>query len=136
MDIVSPEQRSWMMSRIRNRNTAPEKAVRSVIHQMGFRFSLHKGSLPGKPDIVLTRHKKVVFVHGCFWHQHDGCPSAKKPQSNQDFWNAKLDDNVQRDKYTQRLLDQLGWKCLVVWECDLANYGSLVGKLEKFLDVT
>ena len=124
-----------MMSRVRSRNTAPEKAVRSLIHQMGFRFSLHKGSLPGTPDIVLTRQKKVVFVHGCFWHQHDGCPSAKKPKSNQEFWNAKLNDNVRRDRSTQRLLNQMGWECLVVWECDLANYDALVGKLKVFLDV-
>ena len=109
--------------------------MRSLIHRLGFRFSLHKGSLPGSPDIVLTRHKKVVFVHGCFWHQHDGCPSARKPKTNQGFWNAKLDDNVRRDKSTQRLLDQMGWKCLVVWECDLVNYDGLVGKLKIFLDV-
>ena len=77
LDIVSTEKRSWMMSRVGSRNTAPEKAVRSVLHRMGFRFSLHKSSLPGNPDIVLTRHKKLIFVHGCFWHQHENCPSAK-----------------------------------------------------------
>ena len=134
MDIVSPEKRSWMMSKVRSQDTAPEKAVRSVIHHMGFRFRLHQKSLPGSPDIVLARHKKVVFVHGCFWHQHEGCPSATRPKSNQGFWNTKLDENVQRDKSTQSLLDQMGWKCLVVWECDLANYDGLVGKLKMFLD--
>lgn len=136
MDIVSPEKRSWMMSRVQNRNTAPEKAVRSVIHRLGYRFSLHNRTLPGNPDIVLTRHKKVVFVHGCFWHQHDGCSSAKKPKTNQEFWNTKLDENVRRDKSVQYLLGQLGWKCLVVWECDLANHDRLVGTLKKFLHVT
>ena len=135
MDIVSPQKRSWMMSRVRSRDTAPEKAVRSLVHQMGFRFRVHKRSLPGSPDIVLARHKKVVFVHGCFWHQHKGCPSASKPKSNQGFWNAKLEENVRRDKSSQGALDQMGWKSLVVWECDLTNYDGLIGKLEKFLDV-
>ena len=107
-----------------------------MLHRMGLRFSLHKSSLPGSPDIVLTRHKKIIFVHGCFWHQHENCPSAKKPKSNQEFWNTKLDENVRRDKSTQHLLSQLGWKCLVVWECDLANYDCLVGRLKKFLNVT
>ena len=121
LDTVSPQQRSWMMSQVRSRDTIPEKAVRSLIHRMGFRFRLHKSGLPGKPDIVLARHKKVIFVHGCFWHQHENCPSAKRPKSNQVFWNTKLDENIQRDKSTERTLEQSGWRVQVVWECDLAG---------------
>lgn len=124
-----------MMSRVRSRDTAPEKAVRSLIHQMGFRYRLYKRGLPGSPDIVLTRHKKVVFVHGCFWHQHKGCPSAAKPKSNQEFWNAKLDENVRRDRSNQGALNQSGWESLVVWECELTDHDSLIGKLKIFLDV-
>ena len=109
--------------------------MRSIIHRMGFRFSLHNKRLPGNPDIVLTRHKRIVLVHGCFWHQHHDCPKAKRPTSNKGFWNDKLDANVRRDDLTQRLLTQLGWRCLVVWECEVANNDCLIRKMEKFLDV-
>ena len=108
--------------------------MRSVIHRMGFRFRLHHQDLPGRPDIVLSRHKKVILVHGCFWHQHDGCPSAKRPQSNQEFWNAKLDGNIKRDEENQYHLAQLGWEALVVWECDLVDNGILLEMLARFLD--
>ena len=133
MDIVSAEKRSWIMSRVRSRDTAPEKAVRSAIHRMGFRFSLHRKSLPGNPDIVLARHKKVVFVHGCFWHQHKNCPSAKRPQSNQEFWDTKLDSNLKRDIVNHQRLRGLGWNSLVIWECDLKHKEDLDGRLEEFL---
>ena len=123
-----------MMSQVRSKHTGPEKVVRSLIHRMGFRFRLHHDDLPGNPDIVLSRHKKVILVHGCFWHQHDDCLSAKRPQTNQTFWNAKLDGNVERDKVNQRRLMELGWRALVVWECDLNDSDSLVAKLSGFLN--
>lgn len=124
-----------MMSQVRSRDTAPEKVVRSAVHRMGFRFRLHNSRLPGNPDIVLARHKKVILVHGCFWHQHEDCRSASRPKSNQAYWNSKLDENVRRDVSNQRKLAQLGWRLLVVWECDLKRRDQLLGKLKQFLDV-
>lgn len=121
------------MSRVRDRDTAPELAVRSLVHAMGYRFRLHRTDLPGKPDLVLPRHKKVILVHGCFWHQHPGCSSAKRPQSRRGFWNEKLDKNVERD---ERIIDQLesqGWGVLVVWECEAADPERLLSKLKTYL---
>ena len=122
-----------MMSRVKNKHTAPEMAVRSLVHRMGFRFRLHNSSLPGNPDIVMSRHKKIILVHGCFWHQHRGCRSAKRPTSNQQFWNKKLDDNIRRDRLNSRRLSDLGWKVLVVWECNVSDRTKLARILEDFL---
>ena len=133
MDVVTRERRSWMMSRVRDRDTTPEILVRSTIHRMGFRFRLRRKDLPGNPDIVLPRHKKIVFVHGCFWHQHPGCSAAKRPQSNKEFWNAKLDANVVRDERNKSLLEQMGWYLLVLWECELKVSTRLNESLGDFL---
>ena len=122
-----------MMSRVRDRDTTPEILVRSTIHRMGFRFRLRRKDLPGNPDIVLPRHKKIVFVHGCFWHQHPGCSAAKRPQSNKEFWNAKLDANVVRDERNKSLLEQMGWYLLVLWECELKVSTRLNESLGDFL---
>jgi len=105
------------MSRIRGKNTAPELIVRSILHRMGFRFRLHSKHLPGRPDIVLSKHSTVVFVHGCFWHQHKGCRKCTLPASNKSFWRRKLERNVVRDKLQCQNLVRLGWRVMVIWEC-------------------
>jgi DNA mismatch endonuclease, patch repair protein len=132
-DVFSKEMRSWIMSRISGRNTKPEIAVRSVIHRLGYRFRLHRTDLPGKPDIVMPRLKKAVFVNGCFWHGHR-CLRGRRPTSNKRFWNKKLDLNKQRDAKFNRQLRGLGWKILVVWECELKNADKLINRLKGFLD--
>jgi len=132
-DVYSRKKRSWIMSRIKRRDTGPELLVRSRIHRMGFRFRLCRRDLPGNPDIVLPRHGKVVFVHGCFWHSHPGCPRATKPSSNKPFWSKKLCANRRRDKKHMTELKQLGWKALVVWECEARKPKVLMRTLRRFL---
>ncbi|MFL2905601.1 MAG: very short patch repair endonuclease [Limisphaerales bacterium] len=120
-DIVSKAKRSEMMSHIRGKNTKPELAVRKFLHAQGFRFRLHYRKLPGKPDVVLPKHKTVIFVHGCFWHRHKGCKFAYDPKSRKVFWQKKFRENVERDKRNQKELRKQGWQVLVVWECEVAN---------------
>ena len=117
-DIVDPVTRSVMMSRIRGKNTKPELTLRSLLHRQGFRFRLHGRELPGRPDIVFPRHKAVLFVHGCFWHQHPGCAAARMPKSRLDFWRPKLSGNVERDARKQAELEAMGWAVKVIWECE------------------
>ncbi len=119
MDKISPERRSWNMSQIRCKNTSPERKVRSLLHRMGYRFSLNRQELPGKPDIVLSKYKTVVFVHGCFWHRHKGCKESTMPKSRTDFWKQKFKDNVKRDIIAQRQLRRAGWQVLIVWQCQV-----------------
>ena len=121
------------MSRVHSYDTKPELIVRSILHRMGFRFRVHQGQLPGDPDIVLSKHKKAVFVHGCFWHGHKGCPRAKRPTSNISFWAEKLDKNINRDKAQHRELRKMGWKYLVIWQCEIGNWNRVQNKLRKFL---
>jgi len=121
VDFLSPSERSERMSRIRSSNTAPEVALRRALHALGFRFRLHRKDLPGKPDVVLPRYKTVIFVHGCFWHRHSGCKVATTPKSNTDFWVEKFDRNVARDTRTREQLEGLGWRVIVVWECELGS---------------
>lgn len=121
------------MSRVRGKNTKPELIVRSLLHGMGYRFRLHRRDLPGNPDVVLPKHKKVVFVHGCFWHGHASCSRSKRPTTNQAFWNKKLDGNIKRDRRFRRELRQLGWEVLTIWECEIKNSEKLMRKLERFL---
>ena len=118
MDSLSPDHRSWNMSRIKSRDTKPELTVRSLLHQKGYRFRLHRKDLPGKPDIVLPRFKKIIFVHGCFWHRHEGCRYAYNPKSRVDFWLEKFNKNVERDRQVRAALTQLGWEVHVIWECE------------------
>lgn len=132
-DSLTPEKRSWLMSRIKCRDTKPELVVRSAVHNMGFRFRLHRSDLPGKPDLVLPRHNKVIFVHGCFWHQHKGCRISHKPSSNTSYWNKKLARNVERDKKHQILLRKLCWRVLTIWECETKKPNKLLNKLAKFI---
>lgn len=132
-DVFQPEERSRIMAKVRGENTSPERLVRSLVHRMGYRFRLHRKDLPGKPDIVLPRHKKVIFVHGCFWHQHEGCPHAARPTSNIEYWNRKLDRNMVRDRENLHKLAYLGWNVLIVWECETRHHEKLLEKLTGFL---
>src|SRR5437773_5747462 len=109
--------RSYNMSRIRSKNTKPELMVRSFLHKNGFRFRLHDKNLPGKPDIVLKKYKTVIFVHGCFWHRHRGCKNCTTPTNRREWWLTKLNGNAARDKVRQRALCKLGWRIIIVWEC-------------------
>lgn len=134
MDIWPKEKRSYVMSRIRSKDTSPEKKVRSLLHQMGYRFRLHVKSLPGQPDIVLPKYKKVIFVHGCFWHLHKGCRDGTIPKTQHEKWKAKLELNVERDKLHIKELREKGWKVLVLWECEIEKKIDKVGKkLLRFL---
>jgi DNA mismatch endonuclease (patch repair protein) len=116
-DRVTPEHRSKIMSMIKGKNTLPEMVVRSVCHEMGLRYRLHRKDLPGKPDLVFPKHRLCIFVHGCFWHRHPDCKYAYTPKSRLDFWLPKFTRNVQRDLTVQEALQTLGWKVVIVWEC-------------------
>ncbi|MCP5102054.1 MAG: DNA mismatch endonuclease Vsr [bacterium] len=133
MDVFSKEKRSRIMARVRGKNTRPELKVRSLLHRLGYRFRLHRSDLPGNPDIVLPKHKKAVFVHGCFWHGHSGCPRARRPSTNKKFWNEKLDKNIARDKKTISELTMLGWDSLVIWSCETKDMDTVKFKLHSYL---
>ena len=133
-DVYDKDKRSWVMSRVGAKNTKPEILVRKIVHGMGFRFRLHHAGLPGKPDIVLPRHKKIIFVHGCFWHGHEGCKRAKRPNSNIDFWNKKINRNIFRDNEAKLCLEDMGWKVLTIWECQTVDIPILKKVLEDFLN--
>ena len=122
-DTFTAAQRSRIMAKVKGKDTKPEKVVRSLLHRLGFRFRLHRKDLPGSPDIVLTRHRKIIFVHGCFWHQHPNCPHAARPSSNTDYWKKKLDRNIARDVETLIKIEDLGWRVLVIWECQTRKDG-------------
>jgi DNA mismatch endonuclease (patch repair protein) len=131
VDNLSRERRSWNMSRIRGRDTAPEREVRSILHSMGCRFRLHVPRLPGRPDVVLPKHRTVVVVHGCFWHRHAKCRYAYTPKSNLAFWSAKFIENVERDRRTAIALRGLGWRVVTVWECELRKRSRLRSRLVR-----
>ena len=135
-DTLSQPDRSKRMSLIRGKNTKAELLVRRLVHGLGYRYRLHDRKLPGKPDIVFKRRKKVIFVHGCFWHQHPDprCKIAHLPKTNTDFWKEKLARNQHRDTKNVALLLSLGWEVLEIWECQLSNMNSLQEKLHAFLD--
>jgi len=131
-DIVSPRQRSAMMSRIRGSNTKPELAVRRALHARGYRFRTHVRGLPGTPDIVFSRRRAAVFVHGCFWHRH-GCGKSYTPKSRQDFWEKKFAANVERDKRVREALTGAGWRVFVAWQCEIEADDGLLDRLVAFL---
>jgi DNA mismatch endonuclease, patch repair protein len=133
VDNLTKTQRSRNMSRIGAKNTKPEMTVRRVLHRLGYRFRLHSPKLPGKPDVVLPKHKAVVLVHGCFWHHHAKCRRATMPASNQTYWRPKLRINSARDAANMQKLSGLGWKCIVVWECQLADEEKLAKRLIRAL---
>lgn len=133
-DNLTKEKRSWNMSRIRSQNTKPERLVRSYLHKRGLRFRLNgkvskkiypNGILPGKPDIVLSKYKTVVFIHGCFWHQHNGCKKSHLPKSNTKYWKEKLEKNIRRDIRIMNQLEDIGFTVLIIWECETNNTENL-----------
>ncbi|RLP24864.1 DNA mismatch endonuclease Vsr [Mesorhizobium sp. YM1C-6-2] len=133
-DTLTSERRSWNMSRIRGRDTAPEMLLRSLLHRAGFRFRLHARQLPGRPDVVLPRYRTAIFVHGCFWHRHPGCRNATTPTTRREFWQEKFDGNVSRDARNRIALEAAGWTVLTVWECKLkADAESVVRRLTNEL---
>lgn len=121
------------MRRIRKRDTKPELAVRRVAHALGYRFRLHRRELPGSPDLVFPKHRGAIFVHGCFWHQHDGCRLKRQPKSRLDYWLPKLARNVERDDEAWYRLNELGWETLIIWECETKDRDIIARKLECFL---
>jgi DNA mismatch endonuclease (patch repair protein) len=133
MDTYDAGTRSRTMRAVRSTDTTPELAVRRALHAAGYRYRVHVKDLPGKPDIVFTRRRKVVFIHGCFWHQHPGCPAAYRPSSSTDYWNAKLDRNMVRDERSLTSLTYGGWSVHVVWECELKNIAEATQRLFAFL---
>lgn len=130
-DHLTKKKRSWNMSRIKSKNTKPELIVRSLLHSMGYRFRLHRKDLPGKPDIVLSKYKTVIFVHGCFWHRHKGCKRCTTPSSNQEYWKNKFERNIANDKSHKVQLRGKGWKVFVIWECETNNLDKLQGKCTR-----
>jgi DNA mismatch endonuclease (patch repair protein) len=118
-DHITKDRRSWNMSRIRSRHTKPELIIRSLLHRAGYRFRLNYRKLPGKPDIVLPKYKAAIFVHGCFWHRHENCSRATTPNTNREYWLKKFEKNVKRDKERRKEIRDLGWKVIVVWECEV-----------------
>ena len=133
MDRITKERRSWNMSQIKGKNTKPEIRVRKTLHQMGYRFRLHRRDLPGCPDIVLPRNRTAIFVHGCYWHRHKGCSCAYTPKTRIAFWTKKFVENVARDHRRQAELRELGWRVQVVWECQTTDRDVLTRRL---LDIT
>lgn len=130
MDFVTKEKRSNIMRGVKSKNTLPEKTVRSILHKQGYRFRLHRKDLPGRPDICLPKYKTVIFVHGCFWHHHH-CQKKRLPQSNKSYWLNKITNNVNRDSLRQKELKSLGWKVIVVWECEIKNLEDFTRNLEQ-----
>ena len=133
MDIVDPARRSKMMAGIQGRDTVPELVVRRTAHRLGFRFRLYRKDLPGRPDLVFPRYRVVVLVHGCFWHRHEGCRYAYTPRSRVKFWTEKFRQNVARDRRTEDALRSLGWRVLVIWECETCNDAVVADRLKRFL---
>ncbi|MFZ1576335.1 MAG: very short patch repair endonuclease [Chromatiaceae bacterium] len=132
-DTLTPAQRSERMSRVRGKDTAPEMKLRRLIHGMGYRYRLHVGDLPGKPDLVFPSRHAVIFMHGCFWHRHANCKLARLPKSKLDFWETKLEENRQRDLRYQERLKAMGWGVLIVWECELQNLDHVSRVVGEFL---
>ena len=133
-DIVDSKTRSWMMSRIRGKDTTPELILRKMLHRAGFRYRTHSSALPGRPDLVFRKHRAVIFVHGCFWHRHSGCRFATTPSSNVAFWRQKFSKTVERDAKVLKDLAREGWRVAVVWECALeSNLPRVARMVDKWL---
>ena len=134
-DHLSKEQRKWNMSRIRSTDTKPEFIVRSLLHRAGYRFSLKRNDLIGKPDIILPKYKTVIFVHGCFWHRHPGCARASTPESNREKWLDKFDRNIKRDIFVKSKLEEQGWQVVTVWECEVIKTpNKVLDQIIKLID--
>lgn len=135
-DRISPERRSAVMARVRHKDTAPELVVRRLLHARGYRYRLHGSRLIGKPDLVFAGRRKVIFVHGCFWHGHDCARGARQPKANADYWREKIHRNRKRDQATLKALADEGWRTLVLWECELRDQAALADRLSAFLGPT
>lgn len=133
-DVFTPAERSAIMARIKGQNTKPEILVRKLVHSLGYRFRLHQNTIPGKPDLALPRHKKIIFVHGCFWHGHVGCVRATLPSTNIEFWKNKILGNKDRDARVRRKLRRGGWQVLVIWQCQTKSIESLTERLKLFFE--
>jgi DNA mismatch endonuclease, patch repair protein len=133
MDSLTPAERSERMSRIRSKGTKPEMAVRRLLHALGYRYRLHAADVPGTPDLVFTKRRKVILIHGCFWHRHGGCKHARLPKSRLDFWVRKLEENQRRDVENLRRLTGAGWSTLVLWECEVKRLSEHVERITAFL---
>ena len=133
MDTLTREQRSERMSRVRNKDTKPELALRRLVHALGYRYRLHASNLPGHPDLVFAIRRKVIFMHGCFWHRHEGCPQSRMPKSRVRFWKTKLNANRERDQANQGKLNELGWDYMIVWECEIGDTDVLASRIHAFL---
>lgn len=134
MDTISPEERSRVMSRVKSRDTRPEMIVRRLLHGMGYRYRLHVAGLPGRPDLVFRSRKKVIFVHGCFWHRHANCRLTTTPSQNREFWLRKFEENVRRDQRNIERLRELGWHVSIVWQCETKNSDELARRLRNELE--
>ena len=132
-DIFPPDKRSDIMARVKSKDTGPELKLRSALHGLGYRFGLHGKRLPGKPDIVLRRYRTAVFVHGCFWHQHVKCRKSVRPKTNVEFWNTKLDKNIERDSLNVKHLMDSNWTVFIAWECQISN--GLESVIEKLMGI-
>jgi DNA mismatch endonuclease Vsr len=132
-DIFSPSKRSELMSKIKGKETKPEILVRKYLFSKGFRYRKNVRKLPGTPDIVLTRYRTIIFIHGCFWHLHQGCKDGHLPSSNASYWKEKLSKNVERDQKNMSLLSSLGWKVIVIWECELKTAVLRNSRLEQLM---
>ena len=132
-DKLSPARRSANMGKIRSKDSAPELVVRRIAFRLGYRYRLHTAKLPGKPDLVFPARRKVIFVHGCFWHQHKGCREGRPPGSNTGYWAPKLKRNVERDADSEAQLRDAGWACLTIWECEIKDASTLARRLAAFL---
>lgn len=135
-DTLTAQKRSELMARIRSKDTRPEMAVRRMLHGEGYRYRLHDKRLPGRPDLVFRRRRKIIFVHGCFWHWHgdQACKSARLPKSRLEFWMPKLEGNRERDRRVQEALEREGWRFLIVWECEIKDKERVRNKMVTFLD--
>jgi DNA mismatch endonuclease (patch repair protein) len=120
-DVLTKKQRHYNMSRIRSKNTKPEEIVRKYLFSKGFRYRKNDARYPGKPDIVLPKYKTIIFIHGCFWHQHLGCKAARIPDTNSEFWKSKFEKNIARDAKEKRELEEAGWKVIILWECEIST---------------
>jgi DNA mismatch endonuclease, patch repair protein len=134
MDTLTREERSIRMGLVRGKNTRPELAVRKAVYALGYRYRLHRRNVPGRPDLVFRSRRKVIFVHGCFWHRHPGCARTRTPKSRIPFWEKKFRENVERDEATAHALSQQGWRALTIWECQTESPEELSRLLRDFLE--
>lgn len=135
MDRLTRERRSWLMSQVKSKNTSAEMRVRRAAHALGLRYRLHRQDLPGTPDIVLPKHRTVIFVHGCFWHRHPGCRKSSMPKSRTQFWQAKFDRTVARDQQATKDLGEIGWTVTVIWECETKSEQFLSRRLRDAFNI-